>query len=71
MLKRALEVEIETGRFYSEIITELPPTGQALFNPFIAIEEWHRAIVQAEIDYVTGTGYWFDIRETDLPSTRT
>lgn len=66
MLKRALEVEEETSEFYKKMVLELPKYGQKLFMRFVEIEEGHKAIVQAELDSVTGLGYWFDIPEFDL-----
>jgi len=33
---------------------------------FVEIEEGHRAIVQAEIDCVSGLGFWFDTAEFKL-----
>ena len=66
MLRNALEVEIETGEFYRQMVKELPEEGKQLFARFVEIEEGHLAIVQAEIDYISGPGYWFDFREFDL-----
>ena len=66
MLNSALEVEIETSDFYKRMVEELPREGQALFKRFVEIEDGHQAIVQAEIDYISGPGYWFDFREFDL-----
>jgi rubrerythrin len=66
MLKRALQVEQETSGFYRKLVSELPPEGQALFEPFLEAEEAHLAIVQAEIDNLQGLGYWMDIQEFDL-----
>ena len=66
MLRNALEVEIETSDFYKRMVKELPDEGQELFSRFVEIEEGHRAIVQAEIDYISGPGYWFDFPEFDL-----
>jgi rubrerythrin len=66
LLKRALQVEIETSGFYRKVVSELPPDGSALFERFVDIEEGHKAIVQAEIDSVTGSGYWFDMPEFNL-----
>ena len=63
MLKKALEVEIETSEFYKKLVAELPKPDQELFKRFVEIEEGHKAIVQAEIDSVTGLGYWFDMPE--------
>jgi rubrerythrin len=66
ILKRALEVESETGSFYKKMVRELPAEGQELFSRFVEIEEGHLAIVQAELDYASGTGFWFDFQEFDL-----
>jgi len=66
MLSQALEVETETGEFYRRMVAELTGEEQELFRRFLQIEEGHRAIVQAEIDAVSGTGYWFDFQEFDL-----
>jgi rubrerythrin len=66
LLRRALAVEQETSAFYRKLVGELPAEGQAFFRGFVAIEEGHVAIVQAEIDALTGTGFWFDFQEFDL-----
>jgi rubrerythrin len=66
LLQKALELEIETGGFYKRMVNELGEEGQRLFAPFVNIEEGHRAIVQAELDHLTGTGYWFDLQEFGL-----
>lgn len=66
ILKRALEVESETGNFYKKMVRELAAEGRELFSRFVEIEEGHLAIVQAELDYASGTGFWFDFQEFDL-----
>jgi rubrerythrin len=66
LLKRALDVEVETSRFYAGVVGELPPEGRPLFERFVEIENGHLAIVQAEMDVVSGLGYWFDMREFNL-----
>jgi rubrerythrin len=66
MLRRALQVELETGAFYKQMVDELDGVGQELFERFLEIEDGHRAIVQAEIDSVSGTGFWFDMAEFNL-----
>ena len=68
LLRRALEVEVETSAFYMLVVRELPPEGQKLFQRFVEIEEGHQKIVQAEIDSVSGLGFWFDMQEFDLSS---
>jgi len=66
IFKKALALEVETSNFYKEMVRELPPGDQPLFQRFVEIEEGHEAIVQAEIDAVTGLGFWFDFMEFDL-----
>ncbi len=66
MLLQALEVEAETGAFYERMVKELEGDEQKLFARFLEIEEGHKAIVQAQIDCVTGLGFWFDRREFSL-----
>jgi rubrerythrin len=63
MLKRALDVEIETSNFYKEMVRTLDAEGKELFERFVTIEQGHQAIVQAEIDLLIGAGFWFDIQE--------
>jgi len=66
MLSRAFEVEVKTSNFYKKMVTELTSEGQQLFARFVEIEEGHLAIVRAEIDYLSRTGYWFDFKEFDM-----
>ena len=66
MLTRALDVEAKTCDFYKRMVKELPQEGKQLFAHFVEIEEGHLAIVRAEIDYLTKTGYWFDFKEFDM-----
>ncbi len=66
MLKAALAVEVETSEFYKKMVEELSEEGKQLFARFVEIEEGHKAMVQAEIDYLNGPGYWFDFKEFDL-----
>jgi rubrerythrin len=65
-LKKALDVERETSAFYKKMVATLDEDGRRLFERFVEIEEGHVAIVQAEMDLVSGTGYWFDTAEFDL-----
>ncbi len=62
-LNTALEAERETSNFYKQMVATLDAEGKSLFERFVEIEEGHLAIVQAEIDMVSGTGYWFDTAE--------
>ena len=66
MLEQAMELEVETSNFYKRMVRELPPEGQKFFARFVEIEEGHLAIVQAEMDHIAKSGYWFNFREIDL-----
>jgi len=66
LLRRALEVETDTSDFYQQMVAQLPTDVQPLFARFLEIEQGHRALVQAEIDSVSGMGFWFDMPEFDL-----
>jgi rubrerythrin len=63
LLQRAIEAEEQTSSFYKKMVSELDEQGQQLFARFVEIEEGHLAIVRAEMDSVTGLGYWFDMPE--------
>jgi rubrerythrin len=66
MLTKALDVEIETSNFYQDMVSQLDSEPQRMFQRFLEIEEGHLALVQAELDQLNGTGFWFDFREFDL-----
>jgi rubrerythrin len=66
MLRKALDVEIQTSDFYEKMVEELEGEYKDLFARFLEIEHGHRALVQAEIDHLEGQGYWFDFPEFDL-----
>jgi rubrerythrin len=66
LLRQALAVETETSEFYQRMARELSDEGQRMFARFVEIEQGHRAIVQAEIDSLDNTGFWFDMQEFDL-----
>ena len=68
MLSKALEMEIETSRFYQEMADQLPRDGQSLFARFLEIENNHIEAVHFELDYVGHTGYWFGFEEFDMES---
>jgi rubrerythrin len=66
MLSKALAVEAETFNFYQKMVDELPDEGKALFSQFLVIEKGHIAAVQAELDHLSSTGYWFEWKEFDM-----
>lgn len=66
MLSKALKVEVETSDFYKRLVTEMDGKAREMFARFLEIEDEHVAIVQAELDYISHTGYWFDFKEFDM-----
>ena len=66
MLSKALHLEVETSKFYERMVAAMTDEGQAMFARFLEIENAHIELVQAELDYITHTGYWFDIKEFDM-----
>ncbi|MEW6673887.1 MAG: ferritin family protein [Thermodesulfobacteriota bacterium] len=66
MLSKALSVEIETSNFYEKMVSELQAEGRRMFARFLEIEAGHIQIVQAELDFISHTGYWFDFKEFDM-----
>ena len=54
--------------WHKQMVATLDAQGQQLFERFVEIEEGHQAVVQAEIDCVTGSGFWFDIGDIRLES---
>jgi rubrerythrin len=66
LLRKALAAEVETSEFYQRMVNTLDGDGQRLFQRFVEIETGHQAIVQAEIDFISGSGFWFDTPEFSL-----
>jgi rubrerythrin len=66
LLKKVVDVEYETSEFYKSVVGDLDDEGQKMFQRFVEIEEGHLAIVKAELDYLTGSGYWFDFNEISM-----
>lgn len=66
MLKKALALEIEATAFFTKMVSELKNEERKLFARFVEVEAGHEAIVQAEIDALTGLGFWFDYTEFRL-----
>jgi rubrerythrin len=66
MLSRALKMEIETSRFYEQLVEQVSEDHQAMFARFIEIENNHIEAVQFELDHLTQTGFWFGFEEFDM-----
>lgn len=68
VLSKILKAEIETSRFYRQMVNELSDEGKELFSRFLEIEDAHVVLVQAELDLYGNTGFWFDNKEIDMES---
>jgi rubrerythrin len=66
LLSHALKAELQTSDYYREMIAEFTGPLQEMFIRFLEIEDAHVDAVQAELDYVMHTGYWFDFKEFDM-----
>ncbi|MDW7710424.1 MAG: ferritin family protein [Deferrisomatales bacterium] len=63
----ALELEHQVSEFYRRLVASVDhPEAEELFRRFLEIEDGHTALVQAEIDYETHTGNFFDVQEFTL-----
>jgi rubrerythrin len=68
MLARALEMEIETSRFYKELVDQVASDHRAMFARFLEIEDNHIEAVQFELDHLSSTGFWYGFEEFDMES---
>jgi len=66
ILSRALKAEIDTSDFYRRMAAEISGPAQDMFARFRQIEDGHIDVVQAELDYLSGSGYWLGIKEFGL-----
>ncbi len=66
MLSRALKMEIRTSDFYRQMVDQMPAESRQMFARFVEIENNHIKTIQFELDYLSKTGYWFDIKEFDM-----
>ena len=66
-LRRGIQAEEDSIAFYSEQMDKADdPDAKAMYAYLIGQEEGHRMILQGEYDYLTNTGFWFDVREFGL-----
>ena len=68
MLSKALAMEIETSRFYKEMIDQVASDHRAMFTRFLEIEDNHIEAVQFELDHLGNTGFWYGFEEFDMES---
>ncbi|MEO0140478.1 MAG: ferritin family protein [candidate division WOR-3 bacterium] len=66
-LRAALRMEIETRDFYREQSEKADdPKVKEVFKQLAEVEEGHRELIQAQLDFVTQTGFWFGMMEFDV-----
>ena len=66
LLNKALKAEVKTSNFYKDMVSKLDGDGRELFKRFVEIEQGHEAMVQAQIDSVSGLGVFLDTLEFGL-----
>jgi rubrerythrin len=66
MLSKALQVEVETSAFYRRMTAQMDGAAREMFTRFQEIEDGHVAAVQAELDFISQNGFWFDFQEFDM-----
>ena len=66
MLSRALEMEIETSRFYEQLVEKVSVEHRPMFERFLEIENNHIEAVQFELDHLSQTGFWYGFEEFDM-----
>ena len=66
MLSKALKMEIKTSEFYQKMVDEMPAEAQPMFARFLEMENNHIRTLEFELDYISKTGYWFDVKEFDM-----
>ena len=66
-LQTALDLERRAIEFYTNWMSKATdPELRRLLQTLKEVEESHFDLIQAEIDSLTGTGFWFGIPEFDL-----
>ncbi len=66
-LKTALEMEKKSIEFYKDSVAKISDQHALMvFNRIIKMEESHYDLIQAEIDHIENTGFWFGIPEFSM-----
>lgn len=66
VLDVALNLEKETSDYYRRLVAQVEGPAKDMFHRFLEIEDGHVAVVQAEIDYLSDNGFWFDFTEFNM-----
>jgi rubrerythrin len=68
-LQRGIQAEEDSIAFYRQAMAQTTdPEALAMYQYFIAEEQGHLAILKAEYDYLTQTGFWFNYQEFNVES---
>jgi rubrerythrin len=59
-------MEVETSRFYRELVDQVADAYRPMFARFLEIEDNHIEAVQFELDHVGQTGFWYGFEEFDM-----
>ena len=65
-LSKALQAEMETSGFYRKLSEEIAGETKEIFANFLVIEENHVSAVQAELNALNKSGFFFDVREFEM-----
>ena len=57
---------LEPEEIYRRMVAEMEGAARDMFARFLEIEDGHIVAVQAELDYISQTGFWFDFQEFDM-----
>ncbi len=65
-LNAALSLEVETSQFYKKAWDNSTGQVKEILKKFYEIEQSHVELVQIQLDYASGNGYWFNFMEIDM-----
>jgi rubrerythrin len=66
-LRAALRMEVDTRDFYLDQSGKADdPNVKEVFKQLAEIEDGHRELIQAQLDFVSQTGFWFGMMEFDV-----
>ena len=66
-LKKALELERKAMAFFDQAAADAEDSeAREIFKKIREQEQLHYDLIQAEIDHLSGSGFWFDVREFDM-----
>jgi rubrerythrin len=63
-LKKALDLERDAIKFFEQAVADADtPEAGEIFGRILEEEKGHYDLIQAEIDSINGSGFWFDVHE--------